>query len=488
MHIVHVAPEMAPYAKVGGLGDVAAALPVAQAREGHRVSVVLPGYHRVMESRGLWPDVAMRVPYRIAGEELTGTVHRFDHRGVDVYVLWHPRFFDRPGIYGESSGSYQDNADRFGWFCGAAINLARALDPAPDVFVCHDWPAALAPVFLRAHPVPDDPLAHAASVFVIHNLAHQGVFPAATAARLGLPGLWTHRAAAGANINLLRAVIRAATLLVTVSPTYAQQILAPAHGRGLDGDLRARSTDLFGILNGLDVETWDPATDALLPATYHADDLSGKAECKRDLQRALGFRVDPSLPLFGTVSRIDAQKGIDLIGDAAPRLVERNAQVVVLGTGQPALLDRLQSLASFWKQSVAVVERFDEEAAHRIYAGSDFFLMPSRFEPCGLGQLVALRYGTPPVVHRTGGLADTVRDADVRPDDGNGFAFDVPDAEGLAWACGRAMRTFAEAPAQLAALRDRGMREDLSWTRSAREHLGVCELAVRRERRRVMDG
>jgi starch synthase len=226
----------------------------------------------------------------------------------------------------------------------------------------------------------------------------------------------------------------------------------------------------------------------LLPARYDAADPSGKAECKRTLQEALGFRQDPALPLFGTVSRIDPQKGIDLIGGVAPGLVDDSAQLVVLGTGQQALLDELRALARAWTQSVAVVERFDEEAAHRIYAGADFFLMPSRFEPCGLGQLVALRYGTPPIVHRTGGLADTVRDVDAHPGAGNGFSFDVPDARGLAWACGRAARTFRESPDRLARLRRRGMREDLSWTRSARAHLGVLELATRRERVRVMDG
>ncbi len=488
MHIVHVAPEMTPYAKVGGLGEVLGSLPVAQRRAGHRVTVILPGYHRVMDSASLWGETWGETRYLAGGQDLSGSLHRFDHEGVDVFAVWQPHFFDRKGIYGEAHGSFEDNADRFGWFSGAALNAARQLQPAPDVIVSHDWPSALVPVYLRAHPQPDDPLAHAASIFVIHNLAHQGVFPRGSAARLNLPELWLDQdgLGSGAQLNFVKGAIRAATLLVTVSPTYARQILTPAHGRGLDADLRARSNDLFGILNGLDTDTWNPETDPHLPARYDRDDLSGKLECKLALQRDLGLRVDVDLPLFGMVSRIDAQKGIDLVGGAAPDLVARSAQIVILGTGQPSLLDGLRGLASHWQQSVSVIETFDEIVAHRIYAASDFFMMPSRFEPCGLGQLVALRYGTPPIAHRTGGLADTVFDADASPGRGNGFVFEVPDAEGLRWAGERALAMFGEDAARLSRLRRRGMEQDLSWDRSSEEHERVLELAVTRERGRIM--
>lgn len=488
MHIVHVAPEMTPYAKVGGLGEVLGSLPVAQRRDGHRVTVILPGYHRVMDSAGLWGEAWGETRYLAGGQDLSGSLYRFEHDGVDVIAIWQPRFFDRQGIYGEARGSFEDNADRFGWFSGAALNTARLLDPPPDVVVSHDWPSALVPVYLRAHPQADDPLSRTASVFVIHNLAHQGVFPRGSAGRLNLPELWLDRdgLGSGAQLNFVKGAIRAATLLVTVSPTYAKQVLTPAHGRGLDADLRARGNDLFGILNGLDTATWNPETDPHLPAHYNADDLAGKLECKVALQRDLGLRVDPALPLFGIVSRIDAQKGIDLVGRAASTLVGRSGQLVLLGTGQPSLLDELRGIARHWRQSVVLIETFDEMIAHRIYAAADFFLMPSRFEPCGLGQLVALRYGTPPIVHRTGGLADTVSDADAEPERGNGLVFDHPDADGVRWATERALTMFHEEPDRLERLRHRGMSEDLSWDRSAGEYERVLELAVLRERRRVM--
>jgi starch synthase len=489
MHVVHVAPEFAPHAKVGGLGDVVGSLPVAQSREGVRVSVIVPGYKPIMERLELWSGITGRTGYAIGGEDLAGTVHRFDHGGVDAHAIWQPRFFDRPGIYGDSHGSYDDNGDRFAWFAGAALNVARLLDPPPDVLVCHDWPAALVPVLLRAHPVPEDPLSRSASVLVIHNLAHQGIFRGVLAARIGLPRVWSDgdRLGVDGNVNMLKGAISSANLVVTVSPTYARQILSPSHGCGLDRDLRSRARDLAGILNGIDVEVWNPVTDTALAARYGPDEPRGKLACKVALQSELGLRVDERLPLFGAVTRIDAQNGVDLIGRIAGWLVESHSQLAILGTGQAELLEELRGVAHHWRQSIAIVERFDESLAHRIYAGSDFFLMPSRFEPCGLGQLVALRYGSLPIVHRTGGLADTVRDTAEAGDDGNGFTFDVPDAQGLRWACERALKMFHDEPERLAEVRARAMREDLSWARSAREHLRVMRIACLRERARAMD-
>ncbi|UCF66410.1 MAG: glycosyltransferase, partial [Acidobacteriota bacterium] len=272
----------------------------------------------------------------------------------------------------------------------------------------------------------------------------------------------------------------------TVSPTYARQIVWPEQGHGLDQQLRARGADLSGILNGLDVEKWNPARDPLIPTRFTAEDLAGKRECKAVLQRELGLREQADLPLFGLVSRVDHQKGIDLVGGVAPFLVEQGAQLVVLGSGQRALLEPLQSLARAWRQSVAVSEGVDDQLAHRIYAGSDFFLMPSRFEPCGLGQMIALRYGTIPLVHRTGGLADTVTDVDESPDRGNGLVFDVPDAAGLRWASERALTIFRDDRGRLEPIRQRAMRVDFSWDHSASAYDRVLSRAVAVERRRVL--
>jgi starch synthase len=327
-----------------------------------------------------------------------------------------------------------------------------------------------------------------ASVMVVHNLAHQGIFPLELARKLEISDLFLDVdgvEALGA-MNFLKGGILSASMVITVSPTYAREIVWPDYGEGLEQALLARGDDLVGILNGLDVADWDPARDPRLAAPFDAGDLAGKASCKAALQRELGLREGPEFPLFGVVSRLDPQKGIDLVEMVAPRLVEQHAQLVVLGVGQHRLIEPLIGLAGLWRQSVAVVERFDEALAHRIYAAADFFLMPSRFEPCGLGQMVALRYGAAPVVRRTGGLADTVRDLDAHPHTGNGFVFEHADAGGLHWACERALRLFREDPDRLDALRRAGMAEDFSWDRSARTYDKVLERAVLRERRRVM--
>lgn len=488
MHIVHVSPEMAPYAKVGGLGDVVGSLPPAQARDGHQVTVVLPGYQRVLSALGLDPRSGRAISYRFDGQEVRGTVQETSHEGVRLVLVCRPEYFDRAGIYGEDGHSYADNGERFAWFSGAALSALRDIPPAADVVLAHDWPAALVPVFLRVHAYPDDPLEQTASAMVLHNVAHQGIFPAELARKLAIPSRFLEPdtlESLGA-VNFLKGGVSFATVVITVSPTYAGEILWPGYGEGLEEALLARGDDLHGILNGLDVGLWNPATDDFLPRPFSADDLAGKTGAKRALQQELGFRVDPALPLFGMVSRIDPQKGVDLVEYVAPLLVEENAQIVVLGTGQRRLLEPLLGLAAMWRQSVAVVERFDEPLAHLIYGGSDFFLMPSRFEPCGLGQMVSLRYGTIPIVRRTGGLADTVVDVDEHPERGTGFVFEHADAAGLSWACDRAMRLFSKGPRAVDEVRRRGMAEDFSWDHSAKIYDHVLERAALREKRRVL--
>lgn len=488
MHIVHVTPEMTPFAKVGGLGDVVGSLPPAQARDGHQVTVVLPGYAPVLAARGLSSRAGRPVAYRIDGQDVWGSVHEFHHEGVRVLLICQPEFFDRPAVYGTSQGSYWDNGLRYAWFSGAALSTLRETVPAPDVILTHDWPTAILPVLLRAHTFADDPLEQTATALIIHNVAHQGVFPLELARRLDIPDLYLDvdgLEALGA-VNFLKGGIYNSSLVVTVSPTYAREILWREYGEGLESALLSRGTDLVGILNGLDVAAWNPETDPHLPQTYHAEDLSGKTAAKEALQSELGLDTDPAKPLFGMVSRIDPQKGIDLVEHVAPWLVDQNAQVVVLGTGQHRLIEPLHGLASIWRRSVAVIERFDERLAHRIYAGADFFLMPSRFEPCGLGQMVALRYGTLPIVRRTGGLADTVTDLEENGGTGTGFVFEHADPGGLMWACSRALRVFRQNPEVLDQMRRRGMQEDFSWDHSARLYDKILDRASQREKRRVL--
>ena len=488
MHIAHVASEMAPLAKVGGLGDVVGSLPRAQARQNAEVSVVLPAYAKVLDRLDLRAAPERPISYRLGGAEVRGGVIEVPFEGLRLLLIRQDDLFDREGVYDDGIAAYLDNGSRFGWFAGAALAALRGLPRPPEVILAHDWPSALVPVLLRVHATPLDPLAHTASIQVIHNLAHQGVFPLDLARELELPEIYLDAdglEALGA-LNMLKGGILFATKVVTVSPTYAEEIVWPALGEGLDGALLSRGDDLSGILNGIDTSVWNPSADEFLPARYTSRGFSGKARCKAALQEELGLRVDPTIPLFGMVSRVDPQKGIDLVERVAPWLVEQHAQLVLLGSGHPGMLAPLHALAAIWRKSVSINERFDEGLAHRIYGGADFFLMPSRFEPCGLGQMVALRYGTPPLVRRTGGLADTVQDVLEHPRRGTGFVFNTPDAGGLRWACERAVEMFREDPQRLGRLRRRGMQRDFSWDHSAQEYHRLIRRAILREQRRVM--
>lgn len=481
MHIAHVAPEMAPFVKVGGLGDVVGSLPPAQARDGHRVTVVVPGYAKLLAAAGRTPGDGTPVEVGFPTATYAGVVHSFEHQGVRVLAIEQTELFGRPGIYGNPEG-YPDNGLRFGWFVRAALEALGALAPVPDVVLAHDWPAALVPVFLASAPA-GHPLKGTASVMVIHNLAHQGLFPLEFGGYLGLPDaqLGPGSLEGMGLMNWLKGGIVNATRVLTVSPTYAHEILTPAFGEGLDAALRSRGSALTGILNGLDTATWNPATDPHLPRAFDRDHLEGKWQVKAALQEELGFRVG-DYPLFGIVTRVDAQKGVDLVAAITPWLLEAEGQIVLLGSGHRPLIKPLVDLAPYWTQSIALVERFDEPLAHRIYGGSDFFLMPSRFEPCGLSQMIALRYGTVPVVRRTGGLADTVRDVDERPEDGNGLVFEHADPGGLGWATGRALALFRDDRARLDRIRRTGMLDDFSWDGSARLYDAVLEEAVQRVR------
>jgi starch synthase len=487
MDVAHIAAEMAPLAKVGGLGDVLGSLPWAQAARGHRVTVVLPGY-RWLRSREVPQQTATwGVGFAYAGQDVKGTARAFEREGVRVVVLEQPELFDRDAVYAEHGQPYNDNGLRFGWFAGAALVALAEQGDVPDVLFAHDWPGGLVPVFATEHERVRGRYAETATVQTIHNLAHQGLFPIDLAQGFDVASgcLSRGRYAGDGTISMLEGGVLAATKVLTVSPTYAAEIVGPEYGEGLEASLRARGDDLQGILNGIDVDAWNPATDPHLPTPFSLSRVEGKEECKASLQAELGFRERADLPLVGVVSRIDRQKGIDLISEVAPHLVELEAQLAVLGTGVPGLLDSLHGLAGIWRQSVAVVERFDEPLAHRIYAGSDFFLMPSRFEPCGLGQLIALRYGALPVVRKTGGLADTVRDLNAQPEAGTGFVFEAADVGSVRAGCYRAVDTFYRRPEAFRTARRRALAEDFSWNRSAALYDRLIEDAVRAARDRA---
>jgi len=489
LRVVFLAAECEPWAKTGGLADVTDALARALGRLGDHVDapvdVFLPGYRSVPapDPGAVQAERVVRVPdpsARTGATDVTVTDVAAD--GYRLRLVDHPPAFDRAAFYGDAEGDFADNAWRFGLYGRAALETLR-LDGRPvDVLHLHDWQAGPAAVF-RSLRYPDDPIiGRAAVVATLHNLAYHGWTSNADLPQLGLrPG----DDAPGQNpdgIDLLAAAIEGADIVNTVSPGFAIEALTPAFGMGLDGLLRSLGDRFNGILNGLDTSVWDPATDAALAAPYARADRSGMAACRADLLTRAGFDPAEDGPVIGMIGRLDPQKGFDLLAAAAPALLDRGARIIVQGSGHPDLADPFRALAVASPGRVAFIERFDRALARRIYAGADVFAMPSRFEPCGQGQMIALRYGTPPIVHRTGGLADTVIDETANPGRGTGFVFQEATANALLDACSRAFALRGDAPAGRAGwegLLDRGMAVDFDWvTGSAPRYVEAYRRAV----------
>jgi starch synthase len=405
--------------------------------------------------------------------------------GYRLHLVDCPPAFDRDGMYGSPTSDHPDNAWRFGVLNRAALEYLRAApsrgERPPDVIHIHDWHTGPTALLRETEPGITD----AALVLTVHNLAYHGWTPADRVAELGLGvGAAGWQALAGANadgIDLLRSGIDLADLVNTVSPGFAAEALGPEMGMGLDGDLRAKGDRFLGILNGLDTDLWDPATDEALPQTYSRSDLAGKAACRRGLLEEIGLDPDDARPVLSMVGRLDRQKGFDLLAEAAPALVARGIRLAILGSGNPEVVEPLRAFASSPAAAgrVALMERFDRDLARRLYAGADGFLMPSRFEPCGTGQMVALRYGTPPIVHAVGGLRDTVVDVDANPSTGTGFVFEGGTAEGLIDACGRFAARFSAGGQAWSSLLNRGMSVDFDWrSSSAPAYLAAYRRAI----------
>jgi len=469
MRIAMISSECEPFAKTGGLADVVDALSRALGQRGHDVDVYLPRY-RGVEPPGE-PEVhplevpagsGGRVPLRL----LSASAEGYRLRLVD-----HPPSFDRPDFYVADGRDYPDNGARFSLLGRTVLEAMRAEGRAADVIHAHDWEGVPAVLFLRHRYAADPLLGNLPTLLTCHNLAYHGWVPRAeVAAQLDLPP----SVGSADGVDLLREGILAADLVNTVSPAYAEESRQPEMGLGVDDALRARGESYFGILNGIDTKLWDPTTDQALPARYSARDLAGKSVCRGTLAEELDLAADG--PLLGMVGRLDPQKGFDLLAAAAPRLLAAGARICVLGTGNRSLISGLREVARAHPQRLVVLERFDRELARHIYAGADCFLMPSRFEPSGQGQMIGLRYGTIPVVRATGGLADTVRDADQHAD-GNGFTFLPAEPGALADACERAMAAMLDEQ-RWRAIQARGMAMDFSWRRPAAAYLGAYERAA----------
>ncbi len=464
LNIVMVASECSPYAKSGGLADVLGALPKALVSLGHRVAVVLPRYMGALQVPA--ERINTRLPLELGGWRFDPAVCRFESDGVTYFLVEHQGLYERNGLYGDQNGEFGDNHLRFGLLCRAALEISRLYFPA-DIFHCHDWQAGLLPLYLKAFGGHPDPmLAAAKTVMTIHNMGYRGIFPKAKMPELSLPG-WLYRADLvefWGNISLLKAGLVYADAITTVSPTYAREIQTPDGGFGLDGLLRAKSKVVTGILNGVDYGVWNPETDTYLPAHYSVSDLSGKAECKRELLRQLGLpEAAMDRPVLGIVSRFADQKGFDLIGQVAWQLFQDDVYLAVLGSGAP--YDGLfRGLRDRYPNRVGLRVGYDEQLAHRIEAGSDIFLMPSRYEPCGLNQMYSLRYGTVPVVRAVGGLEDTVES--WPPEQSTGFKFSDYTGQALLDTVRAAVRAWSDREAWRRMM-VRGMNKDFSWEAAA---------------------
>lgn len=470
MKILFISSEVAPFSKTGGLGDVAGALPAALAALGHDVKIVTPRYRELRDAGRLTPTGQSLVVRFPAGEASGPILSARLSENLEVLFLENAFFYgNRDGLYGDAWGEFGDNARRFAYLSVGALQAAQRLRFVPDIIHANDWQTGLVPVALQ-RGFRGTALSRAKSVFTIHNLAYQGQFPKGVMDELGLP--WDLFTAEGGlefydTLNFLKGGLVFSDALTTVSPTYAREIQAPEQGYGLDGLLRRRSHRLHGILNGIDVHEWDPQADPVLPARFGPRELQGKAECKRELLKRFGL-PDGDAPVFAIVSRLAWQKGMDLLLDVLPTALQADLRFVGIGSGEGPLEDGLRALQARYPQQVSVHLGFDPALSHLVEAGADFFLMPSRYEPCGLNQMYSLRYGTVPIVRATGGLVDTVEGGL----EGTGVLFEAFHPAALLAAIRRALALYADPP-RLGEFRRRGMEKDFSWNASARRYEAV---------------
>jgi len=494
--VLMVSSEVSPWAKSGGLADVLSALPVALAGIGYQVGVVVPRFLSAADAPARRVVSSLRVPFpsgdqEIGISEMAVPLPAPGAGSVTLFFVDAPQLYGRPGLYGETSGDYGDNHIRFAVLCRAALEVSRRLFPA-DIFHCHDWQAALLPVYLRTRTGVDPHFLAARTLLTIHNLGYQGRFDSRQFGDLGLPasvfqpGLSsTGSLEFWGGLNFLKGGIGFADAVNTVSPAYAKEIQTPEFGFGLDGVLRQRGAEgspVTGILNGVDYTRWNPETDTSLPARYSLSDLAGKRDCKRALLAELGLPEKAmERPLLGIVSRFATQKGFDLLGEAARELFRDDVYLVALGNGEPVWEDLFRQLQREFPDRVGLRIGYDDPLAHRIEAGSDIFLMPSRYEPCGLNQIYSLRYGTIPVVRATGGLDDTIADAGPggKSPGGTGFKFADYNGKALLETVRRACRAWEDRKVWTALI-SRAMRQEFSWAVAAEQYsLLYCSLASR---------
>jgi starch synthase len=485
MKILFVASEGLPFSKTGGLADVIEALPRSLAAMGHDVAVLLPRYRNVRALAVTAPSLTvpqsavLRFPSIMDG----GMLH-----GVHYFFVEDPEYFDRELPYGVAGKDYPDNAERFAEFSRAAIEFCKHVW-MPDLLHCHDWQTALVPVLLRTEYAKDEPMQAVPVVFTIHNMGYHGTFPRDTMKKIGLPeSLFTIDAMEFyGRVNFLKGGLIFSDYLTTVSPKYAEEIQTREYGHGLDGVVRNRASHLTGILNGVDYTAWNPEKDKLIAARYSAKDFSGKLACKKDLIEVFSLPQESvNKPLIGMVSRFAGQKGFDLIEEIAPELLAEDMAIAVLGAGELKYEKIIRELEAAHPEKLAVKIGYDNAIAHKIEAGADMFLMPSRYEPCGLNQIYSLKYGTVPIVRATGGLDDTIEPFDPATGRGTGFKFQAYDGAALLDAVRQALAIYRSQPAMWRRIQVNGMGKDFSWQASAIEYARLYEVAWKSRNRKAV--
>jgi starch synthase len=488
MKILIVSPEAVPFAKTGGLADVAGALPKALTALGHDVRLILPLYPQVDRAKFSLREIASGLAAQVAGRNERFSLYRGDFAGrsFDTWFIEHADFFNRPELYRDPStgNDWADNDDRFIFFSNAVLESCKAINFMPDVIHCNDWQTGLIPAFIKADPSWAD-FCGIATLFSIHNIAYQGNFPSQSFSKTGLdrslfaPGqgfeFW-------GKMSFLKAGVWYSDIINTVSKRYAQEIQASnEYGYGFEGILKDRTEDLFGVLNGIDSDIWNPAQDDLIPAKFTADKLDGKAKCKAALRKLVKLpAVRKDIPVIGIISRLADQKGFDLIAQVADEILSLDIQIVILGTGEQKYHELFTSLQNKYPKKLSVTLGFDNQLAHLIEAGSDMFLMPSRYEPCGLNQMYSLNYGTIPIVRETGGLADTIENANPAKATGTGFVFRKYDAREMLNAIKFAVEVYRDKNVWEVMML-RGMRQDFSWRASAGKYVELYQNAIARK-------
>jgi starch synthase len=484
MRVLFASSEVAPFAKTGGLADVAGALPKALKALGHDIRVVLPKYRMVDTAKYGLRRVLPKLPVPIAGTFETAAVWEAAIASVPTYFIEQDEYYDREGLYQVAGRDHPDNAERFAFFSRALLELTRALDFPPTVYHCNDWQTGLVPTYLRTTYQGDPEFRAGGVLFTVHNMGYHGLFRPATLAIANLgPELFTPFGVEFyGKVNFLKAGLVYSDLINTVSRRYSQEIQTEEFGHGLEGVLRARAKDVHGILNGIDYDEWHPGRDQFIASRFSTDDLRGKAACKADLQRLFGLPERPDVPLLAVISRLAEQKGMDLIAESLDSILGLDAQFVLLGTGEPALHQAFEAAKARHPSRVGLELGFDVVLSHKIEAGADMFLMPSRYEPCGLNQMYSLAYGTIPIVRATGGLDDTIQPFEPATNVGNGFKFAEASSDALLLTVRQAVALYRQRAPWLRLI-ENAMDCDFSWGRSAKEYEALYEEIARRRAR-----